>query len=400
VIPSIDFDEFHHHPAWLDNGLLAAADLAGRAPLGFRLADGRAYTYVPTAVGVDVVPGDDAATDVVEMDPATWSDYANELRTCFGLLYGGLVRPVRGSLEALIAWEPAVRALFHGRPIYDPATVAAGLPSRLDRSFTLEDDPAEMRAFMLATGFLHVRGVYPDGEMAAIRAEVERLQGLARPGDDRSWWATGADGGSVCCRLTYIGERSEMLGNLHDDERLEALIAAVAPEGAVLSPVADRSDGHTVVLKNPGATEGLSDLPWHVDCGLGGHPVLCPKIAIGIQVDAATAETGQLHFLAGSWHSSCHQLSDRELASGAYPTVAVTTEPGDVTLHFGHTLHAAPPPVGRPDATHGRRAVYVGWDNPAMAEVVGRGQGYNDVVLRSGADNQVLSVPEQLARQG
>ena len=35
-----------------------------------------------------------------------------------------------------------------------------------------------------------------------------------------------------------------------------------------------------------------------------------------------------------------------------------------------------------------------------MCEVVPPGHGYNDVVLRSGADNQVRSVPEQLARQG
>ena len=43
------------------------------------------------------------------------------------------------------------------------------------------------------------------------------------------------------------------------------------------------------MITNPGATEGLSDLPWHVDCGLGGHPVLCPTVNLGIQLDAANA---------------------------------------------------------------------------------------------------------------
>jgi hypothetical protein len=396
----LDFDVFHRDADWLANGPLAAAELAGRAPLAVRLPDGRAYTYAPTGDGVELLAGDDHAPTVVEMDPDAWSDWAQELRTCFGLLYGGLVTASRGRLEALIEWEPAVRALFHGRPVYDPAVARAGLPNDLGRSFTLDDDPAEIRDAMHALGFLHIRHVFDDRALGPILAEVERLQAMARPGDDRSWWATGAEGDPVCCRLIYLSERSELLAGLHEDERLQRLVDLVTPDGATMTPLPDRGDGHTVVIKNPGATEGLSDLPWHVDCGLGGHPVLCPTVNLGIQLDAANADTGRLHFLAGSWRASCHQLSDAEMADGRYPTVAVDTEPGDVTLHFAHTLHAAPPPAGAPGSVRGRRALYLGWDNPAVCEVVPPGHGYNDVVLRSSADNQVLSVPEQLARQG
>jgi hypothetical protein len=61
------------------------------------------------------------------------------------------------------------------------------------------------------------------------------------------------------------------------------------------------------------------------------------------------------------------------------PTVALTTEPGDVTVHYGHTLHAAPPPADR--AAAGRRALYVTYVPPLTFDMVGPGQGYNDVLF-------------------
>ena len=59
--------------------------------------------------------------------------------------------------------------------------------------------------------------------------------------------------------------------------------------------------------------------------------------------------------------------------------VAITTQVGDVTAHWGHTLHAAPPPTDRGAA--GRRALYVSYVNPLTFEMVGPGQGYNDVLF-------------------
>jgi ectoine hydroxylase-related dioxygenase (phytanoyl-CoA dioxygenase family) len=61
------------------------------------------------------------------------------------------------------------------------------------------------------------------------------------------------------------------------------------------------------------------------------------------------------------------------------PVVALDTEPGDVTVHFGHTLHAAPPPTDVQAA--GRRALYLSFCPPATFEMVGPGQGYNDVLF-------------------
>src|SRR5262249_58025467 len=114
-------------------------------------------------------------------------------------------------------------------------------------------------------------------------ADVQRLAG---GGDARSGWAGRPDGGSVLCRLIYLGLVERTIAALSDEPRLRRL-AALA--GEPLHPCLDRSDGHSVVLKNADVTEGLSDLPWHRDCGLGGHPVTCPALNIGIQLASATA---------------------------------------------------------------------------------------------------------------
>ncbi len=392
----IDFDEFHRVtlPARLaaGNGAIAEPDVREVAPIAFRLPDGRAYTYlpapgvpggVPGAGTIEVRAGDADAATVVEMDEATWSDFAYELRSSFGLLYADAVRFPRGGFEGLLRWEPALRSMFDGRPLYDPDALA-GL--ELDRTFTLADADAELRTFLDRAGYLHLRGVFTADEVAALRAEVERLAAVATPDDGRSWWATRADGTPVCCRLIYLTLESAPVAALGDDARMRRLAGLV---GGPMEPTIDCLDGFSVVMKHPEVVEGLSDLPWHRDCGLGGHPVLCPSIQLGIQLDAATAESGQLHMLAGSHVVSSHQLDPGD--ESKLPAIALDTEPGDVTVHYGHVLHAAPPPTG---AGPGRRAMYVSYVRPETLEYIGPGHGYNDVLFER--DGAVHSVEEVL----
>jgi hypothetical protein len=385
----VDFETFHTEelPARIDggHGALAAPDLRRARPLAFRVRGGPAWTYVPTPAAVELVAGDDGAAAIAELDRTAWSDYANELRTCFGLLYADLVSFPRGSFDDLARWEPALRALFHGRPIYDPAR--ADVPEDLTASFTLDDDG--WPGFFARAGFVHLRGVFTAGEIGELVDEVERLTEAARPGDGRSWWAGRDDGTEVCCRVTYTTLMSARVAALADDARVRRL-AGLGPPGLV--PTLDCLDGFAVVIKQPGAVEGLADLPWHQDCGLGGHPVVCPGIQIGVQLDAATPEAGQLWFLAGSQGTSCHQLTkDNERG---HPVVAIDTEPGDVTVHDPHALHAAPPPTGRGP---GRRALYASFVRPETTAYVGRGRGYNDVLFEH--DDRVRSVDEVRSSQ-
>jgi len=387
---AIDFDEFHlvELPKRIEqgSGALAAPDLAGVGTIGFRTPDGAAFTYVPSPDTIEIWSGDAAADTLVEMSREAFSDFANELRTCFGLMYAGLIEVTRGDFGWFERWEPALRAMYHDRPIIDPA--ALGVGADLDRSFTLDDSDDDLRSFFTEKGFLHLRGVLSVDEIAALSADVERARVAARPDDGASWWATHADGEQVCCRVIYLGRQSELIAGLGDDARFRRLAAL---GGGGLEPEVDCLDGHSVVIKHPEITAGLSDLPWHRDCGLGGHPVLCPTVAIGIQLDRASPETGQLHFLAGSHRGSSHPLKPGDEAT--QPVVAIDTEPGDVTVHFGHVLHAAPPPSG--DGP-GRRAVYVTFSRPETLDFVGPGNGYNDVLFER--DGQVHSVEELTAR--
>lgn len=398
TFPAIDFEDFHRVtlPALIEagNGALAAPDLAGSAhggavgPIAFSVEDGTSFTYVPGAGTVEIWSSDVAADTVISLSRDAFSDFANELRSCFGLLYAGLAEASRGSYGWFERWEPALRALYHGRPIIDPA--ALDVRPDLDRTFTLDDPDDEIRAFLHETGFAHVAGVFSPDEIARLSDEVETARAAARPDDGRSWWATQADGTEVCCRVIYLGAHARTFDELGDDDRLRRLAAL---GGAGLVAERDCLDGVSVVIKNPQVSAGLSDLPWHRDCGLGGHPVLCPSVAIGIQLDAATAETGQLHFLAGSHRGSSHPVAPDDEAR--QPIVAVDTAPGDVTIHFGDVLHAAPPPTA--DGP-GRRSIYVTFTRPETLEYVGPGHGYNDVLFEH--DGRVHNVDELKAADG
>jgi ectoine hydroxylase-related dioxygenase (phytanoyl-CoA dioxygenase family) len=351
-------------------------------PLAFQLPDGRAYTYLPSDQSFTVEAGTERAHTVIEVAYDEWCAFVWELRSSFSLFYGDQLQVSRGSFGQLVRWEPALRVAIDGQSMYDidrpPAVLDGdGLPLDPSRTFTLDDHDDEITDFLHRTGFVHLRQVMDDGELDALRSDVIEAVAAARPDDRRSWWTT-VDGHEVCSRVNYLNDRSERIARLGSDPRFVRIAAFGGPS---LRDAHDRLDGNGVVIKVPGASEGLSDLPWHRDCGMGGHPVKCPMLNVGIQLDAATAEAGQLQMIPGSHRGTSRLPSPREAENHA--VVALTTEPGDVTVHFGHTLHAAPPPKD-PQAT-GRRALYLSFVPPLTFEMVGAGQGYNDVLFTRSA---------------
>ena len=120
----LDFHRFHREelPRRLraGNGALAARAAGALGSLAFRLPDGAAYCYVPTLDGVDVVAGDAGADTVIEVEAGLWQNLVHELDAAAGLLYGGRARCRRGNALSWVAWEPALRAMWSGRPVYDP----------------------------------------------------------------------------------------------------------------------------------------------------------------------------------------------------------------------------------------------------------------------------------------
>jgi hypothetical protein len=377
----VDFDEFHRErlPARLEacGPVFTPADAAVLRPLAFRLEDGRAYTYVPSGRSFTVEEGSDRAETVATLPEQEWHDFVWELRSAFACFYADRLS-LYGSFGQLVRWEPPLRVALDGQAVYDvddPPQVLDGFghPVDLSATFTLDDEEPDVADFLHRTGFVHLRDVMQASEIEALRTEVDAAVARARPDDRRSWW-TVVDGEEVCCRVNYLNDHSPLVAGLGEDDRFRRIAALARPD---LRDARDRLDGNGVVIKVPGAAEGLADLPWHRDCGMGGHPVKCPMLNVGIQLDAATPESGQLEMVAGS-HRGTSRLP-RQMEATGLPVARITTEPGDVTVHFGHTLHAAPPPIRRRGP--GRRALYLSFVPPRTFEMVGPGQGYNDVLF-------------------
>ncbi len=378
----IDFDWFHGDelPSRLERHgpVFSATDRECVRPLAFRLDDGRSFTYLPSGPSFVIESGTERAHTVVDLTEEAWSSFVWELKSCFALLYADELAVTRGDFGQLARWESPLRVAFDGQSIYDvddppPVLDADGRPVDCARSFSLDEPEDEMAEFLARVGFVHLRRVLGADELGELRAEVDEAVADARPDDRRSWWTT-VEGREVCNRVNYINERSALVAGLGADRRF-VRIAALG--GADLGDAHDRLDGNGVVIKVPGSKGGLADLPWHRDCGMGGHPVKCPMVNIGIQLDAATPENGQLQLVAGSHLGTSRLPGPRQ--SAVLPVTPITTEPGDVTVHFGHTLHAAPPPTD-PRAA-GRKALYLTFVPPVTFDMVGPGQGYNDVLF-------------------
>jgi hypothetical protein len=251
----------------------------------------------------------------------------------------------------------------------------------LSRTFTAEDSDDDIRGFLSRVGFAHLRGVFGQDAMEALDAEVDRLAGTATPDDETSWWVEDADAKPRLCRLVYAGRRSELIAGFESDATIQRLGRLLRPD---LEVVSDRMEGTSVLLKVPGKTNGLSNIPWHQDCGMGGHSIYCPSVAVGVQITGSDAARGNLLLVPGSHGQTLHY--DWKNRYPDAPVVAVDTEPGDVTLHIADVMHASPEPT----AQGWRRTMYITFFPPSVWEHVGPGQASNDLIRRKGSKAAAL----------
>lgn len=384
----LDFRAFHRDvlPGLLEGGRGSMAARAARAhgSLAFRLDSGEAVTYRPGTAGIEIVAGDDAADTVMQLGHEAWEGLVYDYESAPGLLYGERVRTARGQAMRFVGWEPALRAMYTGRPVYDPASLDLrgrdGRPLDPERAFVLGDDLEEMAHFLRTTGYCFVRGVFGADEVARFLADALALRRAARQGDRLSWWAKGGGGEEICCRVTRGGDGPH-LATLRGDPRILGL-AALADTPLV--PREGEGNGVTCIYKSPAVREGLSDLPWHRDCGMGGHSLMCPVLVASVFLTPATPETGELRFLPGSWSRTC-PFAEADDAS-APRGVAFRAEPGDVSIHYGDVMHAAPPPT-RSDRSPYRISATVGFSRPDARVHIG-GRSYNRV-LHQREDGQI-----------
>ncbi len=396
--PEIDFDVFHNLdlPKQMQSGrgALAARAAQGLHSLALRLPSGAAYTYRPGPDGVVVVAGEDSAEAVIEMDLESWRGLVHELEAPAGLLYARRARGVRGNPLALMNWESALRALYNGRPPYLPAQQV--LPDRngyaLDpqATFSLAADREEMIHFLRVAGYLFVRDVFSASEVEGFLDEAEQLKAEARPGDKLSWWGRTETGAEVLCRVTR-GIAKPRLASLREDSRILSL-KNLADAG--FTHKVGEGQGVTVIFKHPGMSEGgLGDLPWHRDCGMGGHAVMCPTLVLSVYLTEATPESGELAMLPGS-HRASFNAHDRRIDPKRY-AAHFRAQPGSVSLHYSDTVHAAPPPTDPTLARH-RISAILSFARPQAEHHRGEGS-YNDV-LHQREDGQIEHL-EALAKR-
>ncbi len=398
----LDFSDFHEgelrRRLASGNGAEAARAVArvGRiGSLGLRLTDGRAYTYVPRDDGIEVVAGDASAETVVELAPEIWEGLVHDYESPPGLLYGGKVRCRKGKAMRLVAWEPALRAMYTGRPLHDPNDVDLrdrhGEPLDPERAFGPDDDPRDMAHFLRTAGYLFVRRVFGRDEVGAFLEEAEVLRGEARKGDKLSWWAKNAAGEEILCRVTRAAAKPS-LAAIPRDPRLLRLVE-LADETLVHRRRERDEEGVSVIWKHPDMTEGLSDIPWHRDCGMGGHSVMCPVLIASVYLTDMNPETGELAMLPGSWTGTCPYMDAN--APGAPRGAHFVGQPGDVSLHYGDVMHAAPPPSGR-GLDRYRISAITAFVRPEARNHRGA-RSYNDV-LHQRDDGQVEHLSEVARR--
>jgi hypothetical protein len=290
-------------------------------------------------------PPAEAAT-VAGLDAQQVEDVVNDVRTPVGFLAGGDLDVRAGRFEALLDWSVVLRSLIDGRPIHTPGAVTFadpdGGPLDLARSFTLDDDPAEVAHHLAEAGCLHLQGVFGEDEMAAVSTEMDAAASHYTPGDGNSWWARTHAGDERLVRMQTFHEVSPTTARLLQDDRLLGL-ARLTDDGHRLGKPGGNQSLVEALVKPIGIVEGISDVPWHKDCSLGGHSYRCCSLTVGISVTGADAASGQLRVVPGShrtltWPSFVRPGFDLE-------PMDLPTQTGDVTVHLSCTLHMSQPPV-------------------------------------------------------
>ncbi len=381
AFPRYDFAAFHAEtlPDLVRrNGSLVAEYVHDLPPIAFTTADGSAWCWSSDRNGVMATSGRSGAETIIELSADTFSDHLNQLISAVGAVQTRRAHVRQGSLASWREWEPAIRSLIDGRPIYGPGIRASlldrdGNPLPLDRSFSVDEPATDMAHYLRTMGYLHIKSVFAPEEISTLHAEVARSMELSVPGDPRSWWSMNSKGEELVTRINHCERFSPAIGDLAHDPRLADYAGLAAPFMRVCD---DRLDGPMVFIKHPDVTEGKGDLWWHIDDGVGGSPVMNPLIQAGIQLDHANAGNGQVLFMAGS-----HRCNKRPYAwgeEGDLPVVALETEPGDLTIHFGDCMHSTPPPTS---PTAGRRVLYYKFAQPKTFAWVPAGCHYNDALF-------------------
>ena len=325
--------------------LVAAGATALEAPpLAVEVGD-RAWTFVPRDPTVDVVDGVADGALVITLDDNEFSAWAQLQRSLAGMAVMGDLRSRGGTDRDVAVWDSLWLALHEGWPVVDDELTFVdrdGSPLDLARSFTRDDDPADIAHFLREAGYLYLEQWLEPADMALVAEEMDAALPRYTEGDGRSWWAVMEDGSHRCVRMQQFLPHSPTMARVFRSDRWEQLRRTLAADDDLIQ---GRPGDHVVeaLVKPPGVERGISDVSFHRDCHLGGHPYGCSGVDVGFAVTGSDTSTGRLQVVAGSHRVGIPALV--AITDPYLPVVSVYTEPGDLTVHLSCTLHESTPPV-------------------------------------------------------
>jgi hypothetical protein len=294
-LPLLDPDQFFRadFPAAIETNrdcVVPALPFVAPRPMVVEVEDS-AFTL--TANGdVNVTPGiaDDTRAHV-RLTRQQLHDVVHDQQTLMSLWAKNALDQPKGNVGHACDWWLVWRAALDGTPMYMPGSITFD-DIDLARSFTLDDDVEDMRTFLQTAGFLHIRDVFTRDEMAAISADMDAAAPQYSEGDGRSWWARLDSGESRVVRMQGFDRESSTAHGLLEDNRFLNL-AKISGAGHEFGR--KRASNRMEALFKPiGVTEGISDIPWHKDCGIGRHSYECCSMTVGMDTAALSSGRARL----------------------------------------------------------------------------------------------------------
>ncbi len=326
--------------------------------------DGEAFTLSVGSEGIAVRQGVDRSAPRITLNRSAFSDLMNERRTALGLVIGGRTDGDPQANALLCAWDPVLRSVIDGRGVYRSGDIdlcaSDGSPLNLHQRFRLDEDTASSANFLREAGYMLIERVCTQSEMDAIDADLDRAVADAHVDDGASWWASTRSGDSYPCRLLGFTAASPALRDLIADTRFLAIGDLLGEGHTPGDPFGEHFSSVTAeaLIKRVDSVDGFVCLPWHKDCDRGGHSMFCSGLTIGICLTPVDAAHGGLDVVAGSHRANIARVqAERGLD---LPTVSLSAQRGDVTVHMSCALHRSTHPT-----THERRVAYTGFTLPA-----------------------------------
>jgi hypothetical protein len=145
------------------------------------------------------------------------TDIVNDQSTPVALMSNALLDMPEGGLPDFLNWWLILRSALDERRIHVSGDVEFSQDTR--RSFATDDSDEEMRSFLEEVGYLHIRGLFSEEEMAAVEADYAVAAPHYEKGSVDAWFATTKDGEEHLVRMGGFNRYSEVAANLIEEDR-------------------------------------------------------------------------------------------------------------------------------------------------------------------------------------